>query len=418
MKLFRIGHVALVLMVVNGVSLAGDSVAANTTPQSITELATIAAPGSLAPKLSSGADGSIVLSWIEPDGQGHALRYSSLMDGTWSDVQTAASGNNWFVNWADIPSVVPISDSLWAAHWLVNQEDSAYAYDVHTAVSVDSGNTWSESIIPHSDNTNSEHGFVTLFANHGEVGIAWLDGRNMINEYDETDKRGSGMTLRAADFDRQLALSNEALIDDLTCDCCQTDVALSSDGPVAIYRDRSEDEIRDIYASRQVEGEWQPGYAVAEDHWRIDACPVNGPVIKADGSTVAAAWFTAPNNSPRINVAWSDDAGRSFEEPIEVSVDRPLGHVGATLLAQGDLALSWLRSKGRGRAELMLSRITRAGQVGQPHVLEEAADVFAFSVPQLSRYGDSLVVAWTTAVHGTYGVASALVPTDIFTAAP
>ena len=42
------------------------------------------------------------------------------------------------------------------------------------------------------------------------------------------------------------------ILDQRVCDCCQTSVAKTQDGPVAIYRDRSEEEIRDIYMVRIV----------------------------------------------------------------------------------------------------------------------------------------------------------------------
>jgi hypothetical protein len=246
--------------------------------------------------------------------------------------------------------------------------------------------------------------------------MIWLDGRKMVNEYDETDKVASGMTLRSATFDHELLPFKEALVDDLICDCCQTDIAITADGPIAVYRNRTVNEVRDIYVSRREFGEWQPGHPVGDDNWEIAACPVNGPVIQAMGSTVAVAWFTAPNELPRVKVAWSDNSGRTFADPVEVAVDRPLGHVGSALLPNGDLALSWLRSTGAGGAELLLSRISRSGEITAPLVFAEAADVFAFSVPQLTLEGDNLISAWTIEMDGTYGVASAIVPLSMLSA--
>jgi hypothetical protein len=163
----------------------------------------------------------------------------------------ASPGDNWFVNWADFPSVVPISGSQWAAHWLVRREAGGYAYDIHAAFSEDAGNSWSEPFVPHTDGTDTEHGFVTLFPDPDGIGMIWLDGRKYINEYDENDVAASGMTLRAAVFRADQTASREVLVDDLICDCCQTDVAMTPSGPVAVYRDRSVDEIRDIYLTRR-----------------------------------------------------------------------------------------------------------------------------------------------------------------------
>lgn len=382
-------------------------------PTGVLPIAVAAATDSMGPNLATGPDGAVVLSWIEPDGDGHALRYSVLRNSAWGPPRTVSRGDNWFVNWADFPSVVPLSDSLWGAHWLASQPEGGYAYDVNVALSSDGGATWSEPFLPHFDGTPTEHGFVTLFPDSNGVGLVWLDGRKMVNDFDENDVRASGMTLRAATFGLDRTPIRSSLVDDLTCDCCQTDIALTDDGPVAVYRDRTTAEIRDIYVSRREFGEWQPGVAVASDNWDIPACPVNGPVIRANGQTVVVTWFTAANDDPQVKVAWSRDSGRTFSAPIIVASEAARGHVGAELLPDGDLVVSWQRSIGNGGAELVLSRVARSGGISAPYVLAESADLFAFSVPQLARSGDQLIVAWTNSVDDVYSVASASVPVSV-----
>src|SRR5262245_41759050 len=66
-----------------------------------------AAAGSGEPNLAVGPDGRVLLSWIEPAGEGaHGLRFSArTTGGAWSAPQTIATGPGWFVNWADFPSV-------------------------------------------------------------------------------------------------------------------------------------------------------------------------------------------------------------------------------------------------------------------------------------------------------------------------
>lgn len=373
-----------------------------------------AASGSIGANTATAPDGTVILSWIESDGTGHALRYSLLRDDRWEAPRTVASGNDWFVNWADFPSVVPLSGSLWGAHWLASQPEGGYAYDVRLSISTDGGNSWGESFVPHTDNTPTEHGFVSLFADEGALGLVWLDGRKMVNEFDESDIGASGMTLRTAVFDADGTESFSSLVDELTCDCCQTDVAVTDEGPVVAYRDRTTDEVRDIYLSRRESGAWRTGAAVADDNWLVPACPVNGPIVRANGKRVAVAWFTAANDQPRVKAAWSGDSGRTFAAPIEVSSERPLGHVAAVMLADGDLVVGWHGSAGEGRARMMLRRVSPSGAASEPFVLHEAADVFAFSVPQLALRGDELVVVWTTSVNKVYGIASALVPLEVF----
>ena len=102
----------------------------------------VAAAGSAEPHLAAGPDGGVIMSWLEKDGGGVALRYSVLDGDTWSPVATVASGDDWFVNWADFPSVVAIDEALWAAHWLVKAADGVYEYDVAVSLSTDGGATW------------------------------------------------------------------------------------------------------------------------------------------------------------------------------------------------------------------------------------------------------------------------------------
>jgi len=372
-----------------------------------------AAADSMGPNLVVGADNTTVLSWMEPDGEGFALRYAKLGDHGWGTPRTIARGDDWFVNWADFPSVVPLSENLWGAHWLDSQPEGGYAYDVKVAMSSDGGDTWSDPFIPHFDNTPTEHGFVSLFPDANGMGMVWLDGRNMVNEFDENNVGASGMTLRAATFGLDQTPSQAALVDDLICDCCQTDIAITSDGPVAVYRDRTTAEVRDIYVSRREFGEWQPGTPVAEDNWEIPACPVNGPVIKANGNTVVVTWFTAAGGNSLVQAAWSNDGARTFSDPIEVSTDLPLGHLGAALLPDGDLVVAWHKKIGQGGAELLLRRVSSSGDVSDVYPLREAADVFAFSVPQVTARDDNVVVVWTSQIDDQYGVESAAVPVSL-----
>ena len=89
------------------------------------ELELEAGPGSAEPHLALGADGTVLLSYLEPMQDGTALRYSQLNKNRWSKPKTVASGENWIVNWADFPSVMPLSKNTWAAHWLVKSEGPA-----------------------------------------------------------------------------------------------------------------------------------------------------------------------------------------------------------------------------------------------------------------------------------------------------
>ncbi|KPJ79845.1 MAG: hypothetical protein AMJ58_10565 [Gammaproteobacteria bacterium SG8_30] len=370
---------------------------------------TPAVPGSGQSHLAVAPDGTVVMSWLEPEADGHALRLALLDGDSWSAPRTVARGDAWFVNWADFPSVVPVSDRLWAAHWLARRPEGGYAYDVEVAISTDGGHTWGAAIMPHTDGTATEHGFVTLFPSHEGVGAVWLDGRNMQGSGAEEDAHGhgeGGMTLRSAVIGADGTLSREHLIDSLTCDCCQTDVAIGPDGPVVAYRDRSEGEIRDIVVTRALETGWSDPVPVLRDGWRIEGCPVNGPAIDAASGTTAVAWFTAANDQPRVLLARSVDGGRSFSEAIPIDIESPTGRVDVVQLGGGDAIVSWLASDPEGAA-ISVRRVASDGRIGPVRIVSRTAASRPSGFPQMVASGDQLVVSWTEVVEGETRVRTA-----------
>lgn len=346
----------------------------------------VTAAGAMAPHLASAPDGSAVLSWLEPDGADVRLRFASQNKATWTRPVTIASGRDWFVNWADFPSVVPISESLWAAHWLQKSGDNTYAYDVMMRLSDDGGRSWSEAFSPHDDGTPTEHGFVSLFPVKAGVGVVWLDGRSMPG--------GGAMSLRYADVGRDARLRAGQIVDRKVCDCCQTDVAVTPEGPLLVYRDRSDSEIRDIFMSRLTEGEWTEPVPVARDDWRIAGCPVNGPAIDANGENVVVAWFTAADE-PTVRVARSTDGGASFADPVDIASGNTLGRVDVVLLDGGDTIVSWLRLSGEDAADIVATRVDATGRVAETRTIAPTAAARLSGFPQMITAGDDLLFAWT-----------------------
>lgn len=366
-------------------------------PLAITTVETPAAGNSTLPHLARGPDGQIALSWIERADQVATLRFSLLQDARWSAPRTVAQGSDWFVNWADFPSVVPLGQGRMGAHWLQKRPGGTYAYDVVTATSVDHGQTFAAPVTPHTDGTATEHGFVSLYPHATGVGALWLDGRNTAGgshaDHDTPAQEG-GMTLRSVVLTGAPPAAAD-VVDDLVCDCCQTDVAITDDGPVAVYRDRTRAEIRDIFAARFTDGRWQPPVRVGADDWHIAGCPVNGPAIDADGQNVVVAWFTQAGDQPRVRVAFSADGARTFATPIDVDTQAALGRVDITLLADGGAAVSWLRqAQGAAQAQVSVRRIDPDGFSGPIRTVADTAAARSSGFPQMVRNNTRLVFAW------------------------
>jgi len=375
-------------------------------PLSVTELATPAGEFSGPSHLAMAPDGSVILNWLESTtGEAMALKYTVLAPAsdTWTQPRTLAESESWLINWADFPSIVPMSETLWAAHWLAYREDYS-GYDIQVAISHDAGTTWGDPFLLNTDGTAAEHGFVTLFPLDGDIAAVWLDGRNMIVDgelmYESSTGEMLGTSLRFAQFDANGERLTDVSLDDLVCDCCQPDIAHTPDGPILIYRDRTTEEVRDIVVRRMIDGEWQAVQALPADNWAIEACPINGPAISAKEDVVAAAWFSAANNAPFVRYARSTDGGASFSDAIEIDASGSYGYVDVELLDNGDAVVSWLRSSGEDLG-LVTRRVTPAGDLMPVEPVVDIDIGRPLDFPQMVTAGEQLVFVWTDYTSGS-----------------
>jgi hypothetical protein len=247
---------------------------------------------------------------------------------------------------------------------------------------------------------------VSLFAApDGQLAAAWLDGRNNLPGAGEQAQGGGEMTLRYAAIGRDSGLKDEVQLDDRVCDCCQTSAAVTSEGPLVVYRDRSRLEVRDISVARLRDGHWDEPRALPADQWRIEGCPVNGPAVAANGRRVAVAWFSAANDAPRVRLAFSTDAGANFGVPVAVDDGNPQGRVDVVLLDDGSAVVSWVESSPDG-SSLRLRRIRPDGEAGAATIVVPEDGKLSNGFPQLARDAEGqLLLAWTAG-----RVRTALVP--------
>ena len=366
-----------------------------------------AAAASGMPQITTSADG-LVLSWVERSGTRATLRLADRTTTGWSAPRTVSSGDDWFVNWADVPSAIRLADGTLAAHWLQKSAGSTYAYDVKLAFSRDDGRTWSAPTSPHHDGTKTEHGFASLYqVPGGGLGLVWLDGRGMTHADGHEAGDAGNMSLRAATFAPDGTQRDETAVDLRVCECCPTTVAVTSEGPVVAFRDRSDEEIRDIYVSRLVGGTWTEGVAVHADNWQIPACPVNGPALSARDRLVVAAWFTVQDDQGRAYVAFSPDAGRTFGPRIRVDDAESLGRVDVELLDDGAAAVSWVEFADE-RAQFRVRRVDQAGMRSPAITVSGLAAGRTSGYPRMARRGGELVFAWTETGPGSSQVQTAV----------
>jgi len=380
-------HVRCMVLVA---ALASGSVAAGAVPD-VSDVGSPAKNGAGEPFLFRTHDG-VLLSWLEPvtNTKAMVLRFAVYRDDQWSAPRTVVQRDDFFVNWADFPSIVEDANGVLFAHWLQKTGNSVYAYDVRLAISKDGGRTWGASLLLNRDGKKGEHGFVTLAPlSNGGVGATWLDGRNMIEGKEEGE-----MTIRYATIDAAGVIRSDVQLDDRTCECCTTGMAISSGRPVIVYRDRSPGEVRDIAVVRKTAAGWSKPRILHADGWKIAGCPVNGPQADARGKRVAVTWFTAAAEHGRAYVAFSDDGGATFSKPVVIDDGKPVGRVDVVMLDSDTAVATWSEQTTSG-AELRARRVPRNGQAGVSFKVADSSAARAAGFARAAIVGQSVYVAWT-----------------------
>lgn len=357
---------------------------------------------------SDGKD--LLLSFVSMKDSLATLYHSKLADESWSTPQAITSGTDWFVNWADYPQIAK-NGKNYIAHILQKSGEATYAYDVMVTQKQEGG-AWSTPFKIHSDTTKTEHGFVS-YTPFGESQflVSWLDGRNTSGGHH--DHGGGEMTLRAAIVNPDGSLENEFLLDESVCDCCQTSSAMTANGPVVVYRDRSETEMRDISIVRFDGENWTKPFTVHNDNWEIAGCPVNGPRVDAFENTVVVAWFTAAKGESKVNIAFSNNNGEQFDNPIRVDSGNPLGRVDVVMIDKNNALVSWVEEI-EGEIFVKFRKADFKGGLGEVMTLTTTAANRASGFPQIAVLNENLYFAWTALNDGKLSVKTKYISQESF----
>jgi hypothetical protein len=355
----------------------------------------------------------VVLSWLEQKDASATLKFSELTSDAWAAAKTIASSEKWFISDADVPTVMRMSDGTLVAATYPLIDYQLEAYDLRLSYSKDDGKTWSRPIAPYRDKTKTQHGFASLFEMpEKSLGVVWLDGRDM--ELSKA-KEGGAMDVYFAAFDSSWKQTAESSINARVCECCQTSVATTADGPIVAFRDRTADDIRDIHVTRidpstslGASPKWTDAVSVHDDKWKIDACPVNGPAVAARGKDVAVAWFTALDDNGKAYAAFSHDSGRTWGSPIRLDDNTALGHVDIELLDDGSAVATWVEFASE-RSQFRARKVQASGERSKAIVVAGEGEARVSGYPRMAKRGTDLVFAWTeSSGPGTQVVKAAL----------
>jgi len=354
---------------------------------------------------SSGED--LYISWTEQKLDSNYLYNSRFNGNSWEKKELITKGKDWFVNWADFPSISynKTSNTFFSFN-LQKSSEETFSYDINYFFKK---GEWVDMKNIHTDNTFTEHGFVSV-APYGEGFIAsWLDGRNTVPS---SDGHGKGaMTLRSAEIDKEGEIINERLVDNMVCDCCQTSMTIAGEIPLVVFRDRSPEETRDIYVSRYINSEWSEPIPIHDDGWTINGCPVNGPNIDSFDDRVVVSWFSASNGIPKVNLKFSNNNGQSFGRKILVdNIDnKPMGRVDVEFINKDEILVSWL-SIVDGEGKLLMRKVNSMGTLGDINIIKEVSTERSTGFPQIEKWEDNIFLSWTDISGGEKRVKTSKIP--------
>lgn len=330
----------------------------------VTTLTAPAHANTLGAGVTAGPDGTLWLTWLEREGDATALRSSTLAPNAtaWSTPATIVRGSDLHPSDADFPALTAGAGSRATVVWSVRHPAPVaagvaptglrgFGYDARFAQTGDGGRTWSPGRPLTRESDAVEFAALATLPD-GRVLSTWIDGRGK-----KQGLAGPQLFARILGSD-----APDTLVDPAVCECCHTGLTAFADGTaLAVYRGRTEGDVRDIRAARFAGERWAATHPVFHDGWKIAGCPVNGPQVTADGGRALAAWFTAANDQPRVLATLSPEAGERFLAPLQIDAGRTAGRVSVALLHDGAMLVTSVDIDGA----LWLRRVTPDFTLGE-----------------------------------------------------
>lgn len=307
-------------------------------------------PGPSMPFVKLDDAGRLHMVFVEDTGEQKLVRYRQMF-GAEQIGSVILSPDEHLSHFPDSPPVVEVtSDGVIHALYTVRVPGppNVWPVDLRYVTSRDEGRTWSAYKSLGDTAALVFRGCAAMLEDtRGRLVMSWLEGHPGQAEI------GVNTALVKNDA------FTYAFIDDLTCECCATELLRASDGAIWLaYRNKDAYNVRDMYAARMAPGDdtFGPPARIARDDWIVNGCPESGPrLARGDAHTVWAAWFTG--GEPRGIYAGRASSATPLFEARELVQGRDdhvsaIGHVAITALPDGRILVAYNCVRdGEGRIE-------------------------------------------------------------------
>ncbi len=278
-----------------------------------------------------------------------------------NDVQLAAANNKIVVLWqtrAEFPNQGPITG----------------------VYSSDSGKTWSKTLNP-AENNAGDQAHLDLISDHqGYFHVVWLE---------DPEEHGYQSVRYARSINGGQAWETAKTLDDSTCSCCWNTLLVSRSGALnLLYRDMRP---RDMALMQSVDDgiHWQLVSTVGQFNWQFEGCPhIGGGLAESSANVLHSVVWTGTDQKQGLYYVASDTDGKAWYPPYRLSKNALHGDIAAfndrQLLAIWDekgpegLHIEFASSDDAGKTwhnPIALSDLTRVAT--HPKVVATEAGVLA-----------------------------------------
>lgn len=334
----------------------------------------IKAKSLVGPSIQLDEHGIAHVAWMEEDSNGRTLRYAHTppAGGSLSSPMTVNRPDE-VPYWRQEAPALEVQDNLiylvWAKMPLQNSADKPFANELRLSRSVDGGKTFLPSALINDDGEPVNHSFDSIrIGREGAIHVAWIDGRG--------GKKASG-TYVSRSTDHGLTFDKNKKIDDDTCVCCRTSVAIAPDGTLYVAWRKMFGDIRETVVARSLDGgmTFSEPVIVGNDRWNYPSCPHRPASLGVDGDgRVYVVWYTeGEDETPAVYVAYSDDRGRTFSPKHQLNHSKGTfpDHPQLAVDRRGRMVAIWEELSPVRREVVVSYSMDRGHTFSPPHKVNE-----------------------------------------------
>jgi hypothetical protein len=349
------------------------------------------------PSLSVSSSGMLGMLTVYADASGNHVGYAMSHDGGDSFMPIVAASDpaaKISSHGESAPSLATTPQAIYAL-W---QQRSDKGNQLAVARSMNFGKSFEKPVIVTGDESPAFHGFASLGVSpKGDVYAAWLDGRE--------SAPGSGTFAvyisRSADKGASFEAPHRVALS--ACPCCRPAIAFGPSNEVIVaWRRVFDGEIRDMVVSVSRDGgqTFAAESRVADDGWHLSACPDSGPSVAMKGNRFYIAWLTeGREHKSRVQLAWSDDLGKTFHAPVLASGDvLDPNHPRLKISEDGNMLLSFQgrpvnANNGWGATQIFVTQVGE--ELSAPLAIPNARESVAYPALGIGTAG-RVYIAWTS----------------------